>query len=342
MNMQKLIATLAVGFMTTTLATSSLAADRYPERDITNVVVWSAGGGTDIVNRMISAEMAKTLDVNINVTNRPGGVAGSLGMSYVQKQKADGYTLVGLSESVVGSAVQGGWDQKMSVWYPFIVGGSPDLISVSANSKYTSLQELIADVKKNPRSIKASAGGAGSIHHLNLLALMNGTGAEFNYIPYPGSAPAQTAAMTGEVELVITSLAEQQQLIKGGQLRPLAMLVANDQKLDGYGTIPSAFTAFPSLEEYLPIMQAIGLAVSQNAPESVKAKLTKAFQVAMTSPVIHKWAEDNYYVLSGLSGEEASKEFAFLESLFSWTLHDLGAAKVVPSELGIPKISDLK
>jgi tripartite-type tricarboxylate transporter receptor subunit TctC len=342
MNMQKLIATLAVGFMTTTLATSSLAADRYPERDITNVVVWSAGGGTDVVNRMISAEMAKTLDVNINVTNRPGGVAGSLGMSYVQKQKADGYTLVGLSESVVGSAVQGGWDQKMSVWYPFIVGGSPDLISVSANSKYTSLQELIADVKKNPRSIKASAGGAGSIHHLNLLALMNGTGAEFNYIPYPGSAPAQTAAMTGEVELVITSLAEQQQLIKGGQLRPLAMLVANDQKLDGYGTIPSAFTAFPSLEEYLPIMQAIGLAVSQNAPESVKAKLTKAFQVAMTSPVIHKWAEDNYYVLSGLSGEEASKEFAFLESLFSWTLHDLGAAKVVPSELGIPKVSDLK
>lgn len=340
--MQKLIATLAVGFMTTTLATSSLAADRYPERDITNVVVWSAGGGTDIVNRMISAEMAKTLDVNINVTNRPGGVAGSLGMSYVQKQKADGYTLVGLSESVVGSAVQGGWDQKMSVWYPFIVGGSPDLISVSANSKYTSLQELIADVKKNPRSIKASAGGAGSIHHLNLLALMNGTGAEFNYIPYPGSAPAQTAAMTGEVELVITSLAEQQQLIKGGQLRPLAMLVANDQKLDGYGTIPSAFTAFPSLEEYLPIMQAIGLAVSQNAPESVKAKLTKAFQVAMTSPVIHKWAKDNYYVLSGLSGEEASKEFAFLESLFSWTLHDLGAAKVVPSELGIPKISELK
>ncbi|WP_191602304.1 tripartite tricarboxylate transporter substrate binding protein [Marinomonas algicola] len=340
--MQKLITTLAAGFIATTLATSALAADRYPERDITNVVVWSAGGGTDVVNRMISAEMAKSLDVNINVTNRPGGVAGSLGMSYVNKKKADGYTLVGLSESVVGSAVQGGWNQKMNVWYPFIVGGSPDLISVSANSKYTSLEELIADVKQNPRSIKASAGGAGSIHHLNLLALMNGTGAEFNYIPYPGSAPAQTAAMTGEVELVITSLAEQQQLIKGGQLKPLAMLVENDQKLDGYGTIPSAFTAFPSLEKHLPIMQAIGLAVSQKAPDSVKEKLTKAFQEAMASPVIHKWAEDNFYVLSGLSGKEASKEFAFLESLFSWTLYDLGAAKVVPSELGIPKVSDLK
>ncbi|GAB3482802.1 tripartite tricarboxylate transporter substrate binding protein [Marinomonas epiphytica] len=339
--MKKLIATIATGVLASTLATSVLAADRYPERDITNVVVWSAGGGTDVVNRMISAEMAKALDVNINVTNRPGGVAGSLGMSYVHKKRADGYTLVGLSESVVGSAVQGGWNQKMDVWYPFIVGGSPDLISVSADSKYDNLDDLIKDVRANPRSVKASAGGAGSIHHLNLLALMNGTGAEFNFIPYPGSAPAQTAAMTGEVELVITSLAEQQQLIKGGKLKPLAMLVANDQHLDGYGNIPSAFTNYPELKQYLPIMQAIGLAVKQDAPDNVKAKLTSAFQTAMASPAIHKWAEDNFYVLSGLSGEEASKEFAFLESLFAWTLKDLGAAKVSPESLGIPKVSEL-
>lgn len=339
--MKKVIKSLALGVLATTISGSLLAADRYPERDITNVVVWSAGGGTDVVNRMISSEMAKALDVNINVTNRPGGVAGSLGMSYVHRKRADGYTLVGLSESVVGSAVQGGWNQKMSVWYPFIVGGSPDLISVSAKSKYNSLEELIADVKKNPRSIKASAGGAGSIHHLNLLALMNGTGAEFNYIPYPGSAPAQTAVLTGEVELVITSLAEQQQLIKGGKLKPLAMLVENDQKLDGYGTIPSAFSTYPVLSKHLPIMQAIGLAVRQDAPDNVKKKLTTAFQKAIASPTVQKWAKDNFYVLSGLSGDAASKEFAFLESLFSWTLHDLGAAKVVPSKLGIPKPSEL-
>ncbi|MEL0636444.1 tripartite tricarboxylate transporter substrate binding protein [Marinomonas sp. TI.3.20] len=339
--MKKIIVTLAATVLATTIATSSFAANHYPDRDITNVVVWSAGGGTDIVNRMISAEMAKYLDVNINVTNRPGGVAGSLGMSYVHRQKADGYTLVGLSESNVGAAVQGGWNQKMSVWYPFIVGGSPDLISVSAKSKYNTLKELIAAIKKDPRSINASAGGAGSIHHLNLLALMQGTGADFNYIPYPGSAPAQTAVMTGEVGLVISSLAEQQQLIKGGMLKPLAMLVANDQKIDGFGTVPSAFTSYPGLKKYLPIMQSIGLAVRQSAPDYVKVKLTKAFNSAMGSPVIQKWAKDNYYVLSGLSGSAASKQFSFLESLFSWTLEDLGAAKVSPATLGIPKVSEL-
>ncbi|MFT2111746.1 tripartite tricarboxylate transporter substrate binding protein [Marinomonas sp. 2405UD68-3] len=339
--MKKIVTALVSGVLAVSLTTSVMAKDRYPERDITNVVVWSAGGGTDVINRMISSEMAPFLDVNINVTNRPGGVAGSLGMSYVHKIKADGYTLVGLSESVVASAVQGGWNQRMDVWYPFIVGGSPDLISVAANSKYNTLEDLIKDVKANPKSVKASAGGAGSIHHLNLLAVANGTNTEFNYIPYPGSAPAQTAVLTGEVDLVITSLAEQQQLIKGGQLKPLAMLVKNAQALEGVGVIPSAFETFPALTKHLPIMQAIGFAVRQDAPDSVKAKLTNAFNRAISGPKLQAWAKDNYYVLSGLSGQEASNEFAFLESLFSWTLKDLGSVKVDPTALGIPKPSEL-
>ncbi|MEM9970882.1 MAG: tripartite tricarboxylate transporter substrate binding protein, partial [Pseudomonadota bacterium] len=88
------------------------AAQDYPFRDITTAVVWGAGGGTDSINRMIMAEMEKHLPVSINVINQTGGVAGSNGMVYVQNQPDDGYTLVGLSESNVTAAVQGGWDQK--------------------------------------------------------------------------------------------------------------------------------------------------------------------------------------------------------------------------------------
>jgi tripartite-type tricarboxylate transporter receptor subunit TctC len=62
-------------------------AKGYPKRDITNVVVWGAGGGTDTCNRIISAEMAPILGVNINVINKPGGVAGSVGMNYAFKRK---------------------------------------------------------------------------------------------------------------------------------------------------------------------------------------------------------------------------------------------------------------
>ena len=317
-------------------AVAANAAD-YPSRDITNVVVWSAGGGTDVCNRIVSAEMQNFLPVRINVTNKPGGVAGSIGMSYVYSQPADGYTIVGLSESVVTASVQGGWDQKMDVWYPFIIAGSPDVISVSADAPYKTLEELIEAAKADPGSIKASAGGAGSIHHLNLLALMAGTEAKFNFIPYPGSAPAQTAAMTGEVTVVVTSLAEQQQLIKGGKLRALGMLVPEPFNVEGVGEVPSAFSAYPELSKHLPINQAIGMAVRADSPDDVKKVLTDAFNKALETDAVKKWASDNFYVINGKTGAEASAEFARLESLFGWTLYELGAAKINPADLGIPK-----
>ena len=330
-------ATTALTLVATCLAVAPANAQSYPARDISNIVVWSAGGGTDVSNRVVSEQMAEILGVNINVTNRPGGVAGSLGMSYVYNQAADGYTLVGLSESCVTAAVQGGWDERFDVWYPFIIGGSPDIISVSADAPYEDLTSLVEAAIADPDAIRASASGAGSIHHLNLLALMEGTGAAFNFIPYPGSQPAQTAAMTGEVSVVVTSLAEQQQLIRGARLRPLAMLTPDAFDLADYGTIPSAFDSYPQLDEYLPISQAIGMAIRADAPDDVKAALTTAFEQALETPEVQEWAANNYYVLSGATGDEATEEFSHLESLFSWTLYELGAAERSPEDLAIPQ-----
>lgn len=316
----------------------ALAGQSYPKRNITDVVVWGAGGGTDTCNRIITAEMAKFLDVNINVINKTGGVAGSVGMNHAYKMKHDGYTLCGLSESNVTAAVQGGWDQKFDVWDPFIVGGSPDVISVTPDTPYKTLQDLIEAAKKNPGTIKAAAGGAGSIHHLNLLAVQNGSGAKFNFIPYKGSNPSQNAAMTGEVNVVVTSLAEQQQLLRGGKLRALGMLIPDSFEVEGLGTIPSSFEAYPGLSEYLPISQAIGFAVPADAPDEAKAVLVDAFNKAMATDKVKTWAKENYYLLSGKSGEEAKQVFSALESNFAWTLHELGAAKVDPATLGIPKL----
>ena len=317
---------------------SAFAAKSYPKRNITNVVVWSAGGGTDVCNRIISAEMANVLGVNINVINKTGGVAGSVGMSHGYSQPHDGYTLTGLSESNVTAGVQGGWDKKFDVWDPFIVGGSPDIISVTPDSPYKTLSDLIEAAKKEPSSIKAAASGAGSIHHLNLLAVEKGTGAKFNFIPYAGSQPAQNAAMTGEVSVVVTSLAEQQQLLRGGKLRALGMLIPTSFDVADLGTIPSAFDAYPGLSQYLPISQAIGFAVPADTPADVKAVLVDAFNKAMATDKVKSWAQENYYLLSGKSGEEARAVFAALESNFAWTLHELGAAKVSPEALGIPKM----
>lgn len=327
------MASLALGVA---VLAGPLAAQDYPFRDITNVVVWGAGGGTDSINRMIMAEMEKALPVSIAVTNQTGGVGGSNGMVYVLNQPADGYTLAGISESNVTAAVQGGWDNKFDIWYPFIVGGSPDLVSVTKASQYQSLDELIEAAKANPGTIAAAASGSGSIHHLNLLALERGAGATFKFVPYSGSGPAQEGAVAGEVEVIVTSLAEQAGLIAGGEFRPLATLVPESATM-GDATIPSAFEAFPDLANYLPLKQAIGFAMPADAPDDAKTAITAAFETAMASETVKSWAAQNHYDLSGLSGDEASEAFARLESNFAWTLQEIGAASVDPATLGIPK-----
>jgi tripartite-type tricarboxylate transporter receptor subunit TctC len=275
--------------------------------------------------------------VNINVINKPGGVGGSIGMTDVIARPADGYNWAGISESCVTAGVQAGWDKRMKVWDYFIIGGSPDVISVTPNSPYKDIKEFIEAAKAKPGSIRASASGAGSIHHLNLLALEKGSGAKINFIPYAGSAPAQTAAMTGEVVAVITSVAEQQQLIRAGKLRPLAMLTPEPFTIKDVGTIPSAFTPYPGLSKYLPISQAIGMAVSAKVPEDVKKMIAGAFAQALATDAVKSWAATNYYTLSGKTGKAAKEEFDKLESLFAWTLFELGAAKVNPETLKIPK-----
>jgi tripartite-type tricarboxylate transporter receptor subunit TctC len=312
------------------------AQEDYPVRDITDVVVWGAGGGTDTANRIVMAEMSKVLGVNINVINKTGGTAGSVGMNYGFTQPRDGYTLVGISESNTTTAVQGAFNQRFDVWDMFIVGGSPDLISVTPDAPFQTLEELIEYAKANPGEIDAGASGAGSIHHLNLLALEDGTGADFNFIPYPGSAPSQTAAMTGEITLVVTSLQEQAQLIRGGKLRPLAMLVNDPVTLDGIN-IPSAFDSYPGLTDFLPISQAIGFALHADAPQVAKDAITEAFLAAMETEAVKQWAEDSYVILSGKYGDEANAHMAKLESLFGWKLYELGAAQIDPASLGIPR-----
>ena len=319
------------------LGTGAYAAKGFPSRNITDVVVWGAGGGTDTCNRIIAAEMAKILGVNINVINKTGGVAGSVGMNYAYSQPHDGYTLCGLSESNVTAGVQGGWDKKFDVWDTFIVGGSPDIISVTPDTPYKTLKDLIEAAKAKPKSIKAAASGAGSIHHLNLLAVENGSGAKFNFIPYKGSAPSQNAAMTGEVSVVVTSLAEQQQLLRGGKLRALGMLIPDSFDVEGLGTIPSAFDSYPGLSKYLPISQAIGFAVPADAPADAKKVLVDAFKKAMATEKVKSWAKENYYLLSGKTGAESKAVFDALESNFAWTLWELKAATVDPASLGIPK-----
>ncbi|MDX9819891.1 MAG: tripartite tricarboxylate transporter substrate-binding protein [Desulfococcus multivorans] len=334
--MKKLLVTVLTVLVLAAGPAFAKGQEEYPARDITNVLVWAAGGGTDLANRLVMAEMAKVLKVNVNVVNVTGGVGGSVGMLEAYSKPADGYTLAGISESIVTAGVQGGWDKRVNVWEYFIIGGSPDIVSVTPNSPYNTLKELVDAAKANPKGIKAGASGSGSIHHLNLLAFEKGAGIQLNFIPYTGSAPSQNAAMTGEVTVVITSVQEQSELLKAGKLKPLAVLVPKAFQF-GDKTFPSAFDTYPDMAKYLPLEQQIGFAIRRDAPEPIKAKLREAFAVAMKAEPVRKFGAERYFALTGLTGDTANKIFDKLEAQFGWTLWELGAAKVDPAKLGIPK-----
>lgn len=311
--------------------------EEYPARDITTIVVWGAGGGTDTCNRVIMGEMAKELGVRINVSNTTGGTAGSAGMLDAYSKDPDGYTLGGMSESNTSTAVMvADWDNTVDKWDWFIVGGSPDVVSITPDLPYETIDDLVAAAKADPGAIRAGASGAGSIHHLNLLAFEAGSGADFEFIPYDGSAPSQNAAMSGEIQLVVTSVAEQAELIRAGELRPLAVLIPDSFTI-GDMEIPSAFDTIPSLADVLPLPQAIGFTIRADAPESVKQKLGEAFEAAMRSQAVQDFGRDRYYVLSGAWGDEANAIMQGLESAFSWTLWEEGIAVDNPADLGIAR-----
>ncbi len=115
------------------------------------------------------------------------------------------------------------------------------------------------------------------------------------------------------------------------------MLIPDAFEVEGLGMIPSTFDTYPNLSKYLPISQAIGFALPADAPAEAKAAITDAFNKAMATDKVKNWAKDNYYLLSGKSGAESKAVFSALESNFAWTLWELGAAKVDPATLGIPK-----
>ena len=333
----KRIVVIALAF--TLVAGFAFAAgeQEYPSRDITDIVVWGAGGGTDTCNRVIMGEMAKELGVRINVTNTTGGTAGSAGMLDAYSKPADGYTLAGLSESNTTTAVMvADWDHTVDVWEWFIVGGSPDVVSITPDLPYQTIDDLVAAAKDDPGAIRAGASGAGSIHHVNLLAFEQGSGADFEFIPYDGSAPSQNAAMAGEVQLVVTSVAEQAELIRAGELRPLAVLVP-DAFTIGDQTIPSAFDTIPELADVLPIQQAIGFAIRADAPQNVKDTLGEAFAAAMQSDPVKTFGSERYYVLSGAYGDEALELMQGLQSALSWAVWEQGIGVDNPADLGIPR-----
>lgn len=329
--------TLAIALLIFSLTAASAAAGDYPARPVTDVVVWGQGSRADGANRLVGAEMARILGVELKVINRVGGVAGSWGLEYAFSRPADGYTLCGFSDTCAGAAVRGGWPRPMAVWEFMIIGGSPDVVAVPVDSPHQRLADLLRTARLRPGRIAVAASGRGSREQLNLLALEKGAGIDFKFEARPGPTAGIRAAVRGEATAVIARLADLVPSLTSGRLRPLAGLIDRPLAWPGGGPIPSAYTDCPGLAGYPPLQPMVGLAVRRDAPDQARRILAAAFQRALAGDKVKAWAQKNLISLTGLTGQAAAEAMDRLESRVAWGRWYLGAAKVDPGDLGIPK-----
>lgn len=318
-----------------TLAAAPAVAQQYPSRTV-EIAVWAAaGGGTDTVNRLIGKALEKELGASVIVSNRTGG-GGAVAMNYVWSKPHDGYNILGASEAMQNTAVMGFHPTLTKDWRWYMVGGAQAVLSVRSESPYKSLDDLVKAAEAKPGMVNITGCAIGCVWHLKTLGLSDAIKTKLNYVPYTGSGPAMVATLSGDGDAVISSVAEQAEYIKGGKLRPLAMVEKEPFDMPGVGTVPAVGAKYPDIVK-MPARQWLGFAVPADTPKAVTDRLDAAFQKAMKSDELTSTAARINLTLMGAYGDESQKILQELESVVSWKLHELGVSKVSPEQLGIAK-----
>jgi tripartite-type tricarboxylate transporter receptor subunit TctC len=203
MNRRHCLAALAAAITSLVVSTPALAA--WPERPITLIVPWGAGGGTDAVARIIGVELEKELKQPINVVNRTGG-SGVVGHQAIASGAPDGYT-IGILTVEIGMMRHAGLTQLSSADYTplALMNFDPNAVMVRADSPYKTAQDLLDAAKAAPGKLKASGTGQGGIWHLGLAQWLVDNKAAANaiaWVPSQGAAPGLQDLLAGGVDVV--------------------------------------------------------------------------------------------------------------------------------------------
>ncbi|PRY99558.1 tripartite-type tricarboxylate transporter receptor subunit TctC [Jezberella montanilacus] len=207
------------------LSTSGQTFATYPERAIKLIVPFAAGGGTDLVARVIGGAMTNELHQTVIIENKPGGST-IIGTDALAKSAPDGYTLV---MATFAHAVNPSLKTKLPYnqdkdFAPVcLIGISPNVLVVSAASPYQSVKELLEAVKANPGKFSYASQGSGTSAHLAGELFASLTGAKLLHVPYKGAAPALTDLMGRQVDIMFATASAVGNLIEAGKLRALAV-----------------------------------------------------------------------------------------------------------------------
>lgn len=239
--MKKLLSGLLAGVALAGAVVFGTAAQAaYPERPITVIVPWAAGGGTDATGRIIAKIMQDELGVPVNVVNRTGG-SGVVGHQAIATAKPDGYTIGIVTVEIAMMHWVGLTDLTYKEFTPIaLYNADPAGVSFSADTKYKNVGEFLAAAKANPGKFKGSGTGQGGIWHLALAGMLTEAGIDANAVPWvpsQGAAPALTDLAAGGIEVVTASVVEARSLWEAGKIKILAVM--NDTRLPAFPDIPT-------------------------------------------------------------------------------------------------------
>ncbi|HZC58279.1 MAG TPA: tripartite tricarboxylate transporter substrate binding protein [Xanthobacteraceae bacterium] len=285
-----LIAALIAGLAATG---GPAAAEDYPTRPILLVVPYPAGGGNDVLARMVAAKMSVTLGQQIVIENR-GGAGSTIGTRDVARSAPDGYTLLIATSSLAISPQlypDTAYDPVKDFSPVGLIAKSPNLVLVHPSVPAHNIAELIALAKKDPGNLDFASTGVGTSTHLSGMLFATMAGIKINPVPYKGVAPALTDLIGGEVPLMFCPMAGAVGFVRSGNVRALAVTGATRSPL--FPDLPTVAEAgLPGYEAELHY----GIVAPGGTPPSIIAKLNKALNAAL--------AEDDVKSRMGVDGTE--------------------------------------
>jgi len=278
-------ATLAVAGMG-----SALAADAYPDKPLTMIVPFSAGGTTDILARIVGQALGQELGQTIIIENKPGA-GGNIGAQQASRAKADGYTLF------MGTVGTHAINQALYKKLPYDpvkdfaplsrVANVPNLLVAHPSRPYKTVQEMIAYAKKHPGEVTYGSPGSGASPHVSGALFQSMTGAELTHVPYKGSAPAISDLLGNQIAVMFDNMPSAIQHVRSGKLRPIAVTTAKrSPELPDVPTIAEA--GVPGYEA----TSWFGLWAVAGTPAPILTKLQTALTKVLKDPVVAKKIAD--------------------------------------------------
>ena len=263
------------------LGLAGTAAAQFPERQITLVVPFAAGGSTDVVGRIVAERMSQELGQQIVVQN-VGGAGGSLGAQQVAQAEPDGYTI--LMATVATHALnplilkQKPYDPVADFAPISLLVLVPNVLAVNPELPVNTVQELIDLAKQQPLAYASS--GNGTPLHLSGELFKSMAEVEIDHIPYKGSGPALTDVLGNQVPIIFDNLPSASSHISSGSLRALGVTTA--ERAPSFPDIPTIAETLPGYETYS--WNAL-FAPAGTPPEAIEA-LAAAARTAMADPAV--------------------------------------------------------